>query len=106
RSRRVRGSDGGSPARGRVTTRVPAGTRALSPRGRAGVCSGRGVAPGMSENSVESVKTRREPRFTVGWTVRVQTKGVDEVHTLQTMNLSRSGAFICTPHQVPAGTLL
>jgi tetratricopeptide (TPR) repeat protein len=60
----------------------------------------------MSENSVESVKVRREPRFTVGWTVRVQTKGVDEVHTLQTMNLSRSGAFIFTPHQVPAGTLL
>ncbi len=60
----------------------------------------------MSESSLESVKVRREPRFTVGWTVRVQTKGVDEVHTLQTMNLSRSGAFICTPHQVPAGTLL
>jgi hypothetical protein len=60
----------------------------------------------MSENSLESVKVRREPRFAVGWTVRVQTKGVDEVHTLQTMNLSRSGAFICTPHQVPAGTLL
>jgi tetratricopeptide (TPR) repeat protein len=60
----------------------------------------------MGDKPQDSLKVRREPRFSVGWTVRVQTKGVDEVHTLQTVNLSRSGAFICTPRQAPNGTLL
>lgn len=60
----------------------------------------------MSDKPADSLKIRGERRVPIDWTVRVQTKDIDQTHTAQTINLSRSGAFICSPDAVAAGTLL
>lgn len=51
-------------------------------------------------------KVRRAKRFSGDWSVRVKTRGVNEVHTLRTLNVSRTGAFVRTTRQLSVGTQL